>query len=52
MDILKFSRCFVLFRELALILFFKSKYLQISLTFYVVYVTSLRLILYLAVTIL
>ncbi len=32
-DILKLSRCFVQFRELALILVFKSRYLQISLTF-------------------
>ena len=32
-DILKFSRCFMQFRELALILAFKSRYCQISLTF-------------------
>ena len=32
-DILKFSRCFVQLREMALILVFKSRYSQISLTF-------------------
>ncbi len=32
-DILKVSRCFVRFRELALILVFNSRYWQISLTF-------------------
>ncbi len=48
-DILKFSRYFVPFRELVLILLFKSRYWQISLTFlcsvYLTFLCSVYLLL-------